>query len=278
MTIKTSGIRPIRRVYADIEVSPNIGLFWAPGSKVSISHDSIVRERAVMCICWKLEGSREVKKVWWDDKQDDKKLLMEFFSDPDIQDADEIVAHYGLGFDFPWLRTRILFHGLSPMPLFKFVDTKAWAAKHFYFNSNKLDYIAKFLFGEGKIKTEYNWWIDILLKNCRSTLNKMVIYCAKDVTLLERVWKKLLPHVPSETHAGVVAGLPQWTCPRTGSTKVKLSKRRVTASGQVKYQMQNLEDGSFYSISQRAFDSYEKHKLPKVRNTPKKGNGGRRIN
>ncbi len=266
-------VRPIVRYFLDIEVSPNIGLFWAPGYKVQINHDAIVNERAVICACVKREGSSKVISFRWDRNQSDKQLLIDLMDE--IKDADEVIGHYGVGFDFPWLRTRILFHGLNPMPLFKFVDTKAWASKHFFFNCNKLDYIAKFLGSTGKIKTEYSWWVNILMKNCQETLAKMVFYCKKDVLELEFVWKKLLPHIPAETHAGVVDGRSKWTCPRSGSRNVILSKRRVTATGQVRYQMQNTEDGSYYSINQSAFNEYQNKDKPvqKVRQLAKARRG-----
>jgi DNA polymerase III epsilon subunit-like protein len=59
--------------------------------------------------------------------------------------ADEIVAHNGDRFDLKWLRTRALLHGLDVMPSPKTIDTLKWAKRYFNFNSNKLDYIAKYL-------------------------------------------------------------------------------------------------------------------------------------
>lgn len=256
-------VRPIKRTFLDIETSPNVGMFWGCGYKVSIGPDNLIHERKIICVAWKDEGSREVKSLEWDKNQDDRQLLIDLMED--IQDADEVIAHFGKGFDIPWLRTRILFHGLNPMPLFKIIDTKEWASKNFYFNSNKLDYIASALGFGHKTKTDFQWWVDILLKNDRSTLAKMVSYCRRDVRLLEQVWHKLLPHCAVEVHAGVVDGREKWTCPRTGSRHVILSKRRATATGQVRYQMQNLDDGSFYSIPEKTYQDYLKAKVARVK-------------
>lgn len=264
-------VRPINRVFLDIETAPNIGLFWGCGYKISIGPDNIIQERRIICVGWKAQGAREVKRLTWDKKQDDRQLLIDLMKD--IEDADEVITHFGKGFDLPWLRTRILLHGLNPMPLFKIVDTKEWASKNFYFNSNKLDYIASVLGFGHKTKTEYQWWVDILMKNCRATLAKMVDYCCRDVRLLEKVWEKLHPHCSGEVHAGVVDGRARWTCPRTGTTHVALSKRRVTATGLVRYQMVNLDDGSYYSLPEKIFNEYknkDKKRLPKIRRTPAK--------
>lgn len=267
--------KPIKRLFLDIETSPNIGLFWRAGNKISVGHDAIIHERGVICVCWKWEGEREVHDATWDDAQNDRGLLIKILSV--MEEADEVIAHFGEGFDIPWLRTRILYHDLNPMPLFKVIDTKAWASKYFYFNSNKLDYIAKFLGFGGKIKTEWDWWVQILMHNCRKTLHKMVVYNKRDVVLLENVWAKLQRHCPSHVHAGVLMGMGKWTCPRTGSRNVSLSKVRVTATGIKRYQMQNNETGGYYSINSQAYESYikETKRVPSIRRTPTKGNGGR---
>ena len=64
-----------KRLFFDIEVSANIGLFWQSGFKLNIGPESIIKERAIMCICYKWEDSKEVHSLEWDSKQCDKKLL-----------------------------------------------------------------------------------------------------------------------------------------------------------------------------------------------------------
>src|SRR3982751_5556673 len=179
----------MKRLFYDIETSPNIGLFWSAGYKIDVSHESIIKERAIITIAWKWQEEKKVHALAWDKRQDDKFMLQTFIRV--ANSADELVAHYGDRFDMPWIRTRCLFHGLDNLALCKTIDTKALASKNFYFNSNQLDYISKFLGGPGKIKTSYSLWKDILLNNCPKALRKMVIYNKRDVVELERVWKKM---------------------------------------------------------------------------------------
>ena len=94
-----------RRLYFDIEVSPNVGLFWQSGYKQNIDYQNIIKERAIICICYKWEDDKEVYEVHWDKKQDDKKLLIEFIKI--ANQADELVGHNGDRFDLPWVRTQI---------------------------------------------------------------------------------------------------------------------------------------------------------------------------
>lgn len=263
----------VRRLFADIETSPTIGLFWGAGFGLNIAHENILVERRIICVAYKWEGERDVTVLRWDENQDDRQLLIEFIEV--ANQADEIVGHYGNHFDWPWIRTRILYHKLPPVPVWKTVDTKALASKYFYFQSNKLDYISDFLGHGRKLHTDFQLWKDVLAGD-QKALDYMCKYCGVDVKRLESVYHDIAPFVPVRSHVGVLGGLDKWTCPRCGGTNVHLSKKRVTSHGTVQYQMQCADDGSYYSISATAYEDYQKdkkRKLSKVRGVAKKRNG-----
>lgn len=180
--------KPKKRLFFDIEVSANIVFSWRIGNDVQLNPDSIIQERAVMCVCYKWEGDDRVYSITWD-KGDDKKLL-EKFSEI-INSADEVITQNGDTFDIKWLRTRCLYYDIPINPKFNSIDTLKMARAGFKFNSNKLDYMGKFLNLGGKIKTEYDLWKNITLHNCKASMNKMVDYCKQDVVLLEQVYGKL---------------------------------------------------------------------------------------
>ena len=117
----------IKRLIWDIETSPVVAYTWGAGYKLNISHDNIIKERKVICIAWKWEHETEAHVITWDKKQDDKAMIKQFLEI--ANEADELVAHYGDHFDAPWFRTRCLFHGLAPIPIYKTIDTKAWSSK-----------------------------------------------------------------------------------------------------------------------------------------------------
>jgi len=150
-----------RRLFFDIETSPNIGLFWEAGYKKNIDYSNIVKERAIICICYKWEDDKEVEGLYWDSKQNDKKMLEKFIQVANT--ATELVGHNGDKFDLAWIRTRCLFHGIPMFPNYITIDTLKIARSKFRFNSNRLNYIADFLGIGQKIKTEFNLWKDILL-------------------------------------------------------------------------------------------------------------------
>lgn len=251
----------VRRLFWDIETSPNLCFSWRIGSKINLSHDNIVHERKIICIAYKWEGERKVTVLKWDRYQDDKAMLKQFVGV--AAQADELVAHYGDNFDMPWFRARCLINRLTPLPSYKTVDTKAWASKYFYFNSNKLDYLGSILGNGKKLHTDYDLWKRIVLNKDDSALRYMMIYCARDVKLLEKVWSDLRFCVAPKTHAGVVSGHAKWTCPHCGSSNVRLSKTKVSSSGTVSYQMFCPECKSYYTISAATYSEYLKKKRKK---------------
>jgi hypothetical protein len=104
----------------------------------------------------------------------------------------------------------------------------------FKFNSNKLDYIAKFLKIGGKSHSEYSMWSDILLKNDRKQLERMVDYCINDVVILENVYKAMSNHIPPKTHFGLRFGGLKDNCPECGSDDLKKDGLTYHAAGTVR--------------------------------------------
>lgn len=247
-------LKKVRRLFWDIETSPNIGFFWRAGPKQFINSDSIIHERAVICICYKWEDEDEVYCLNWDHQQSDRLMLKRF--SVIASTADEMVAHNGDRFDLPWFKTRCIFHGIQTNFSYKTIDTLQWARRNFYFNSNKMDYIATFLGCEGKMKTGLDLWKKVVLKNDRKALKYMVEYCQHDVKILEKVYTRLSEHVNVKTHAGVAAGRDKWSCVKCASEKVRKSKTKISAKGELHHQMQCAECGSYYVISPRVFSDY----------------------
>ena len=110
-----------KRLYFDIETSPNVGLFWSAGYKQNIDYSNIIKERAIICICYKWEDEKETYALTWDSKQDDKKMLIEFIKI--ANQADELIGHNGDKFDLAWIRTRCLFHKIDMFPKYTTIDT-----------------------------------------------------------------------------------------------------------------------------------------------------------
>ena len=214
-----------KRLFYDLEVSPNTGFFWQSGHQISVGYESITKERAVICACYKLEGQSKVYSLKWDKNQCDKKLIKDLVKV--INSADEIVAHNGDRFDLKWLKARAIYHGIEVSPYIVSHDTLKLAKTHFKFNSNRLDYISKFLLGVGKLDSGYDLWKDICLKNSKSAMAKMIRYCKTDVVRLEQVFEKFRPFIKPKTNFAMERG----NCPECGSDRLIINKTWTLPSG-----------------------------------------------
>lgn len=249
----------IKRLFFDIETSPNIGLFWTAGYKQTISPDNIIKERAIICICYKWADEKEVHYITWDDKQDDRKILEKFIKV--ANEADELVGHNGDKFDLPWIRTRCIYHNIPVFPNYVTIDTLKSARSKFKFNSNKLDYIAKFLGIGEKIHTGYDLWKKIVLEKDQESLNNMVTYCQNDVVLLEKVYNRMSSYIPSKTHHGILIGNGKTSCPECGSNEMNLSQKRLSALGTMRIQLQCKKCGKYHTVSEKTYNDIIESKV-----------------
>ena len=237
----------IKRLFFDIETAPNVGLFWESGYQVNVPYENVIKERAIICIAWKWAGEKTVHSLNWNEKQDDKEMLVNFIDV--LNKADEIVAHNGNSFDIKWVRTRCLYHGIPVIPNYITIDTCKIAQSRFRFNSSSLDYLSQFLGLGKKIETKFDLWKKVLLDNDRKSLAYMVKYCKNDVALLEKVWDKLNTYVePTSNFADY-----SHHCPECNSKNVIVNKRRVTAVGYKKITFRCSDCGKYHTMAESKF-------------------------
>lgn len=213
-----------RVLLLDIETLPNVGLFWSLRVDGYLSHDNIIQERTILCAAWKWLGSPRVRsiavraRVRGNPEEEDRRILKRLWKE--IAMADAVVAHNGDRFDMKWVRARLVMLGLPPLKPVIQIDTKKIAKDNFYFNSNRLDYLGKKLGVGGKIKTDYDLWLECLTSRDPATrrkgLAKMVKYNKHDVEVLEGVYLKLRPFVTTKLNRALFSDDPERTCPHCG--------------------------------------------------------------
>lgn len=213
-----------------------------------ISHDAIQQEKYIISASFKWLGEKEITaislidfKATWDKDPTDDRLLVKAIREK-LLEADVIVHHYGDSFDIKSFNSRCVFHGFKPVnPLIQ-IDTYKIAKKHFFFNSNKLDYLGKFLGFGGKIKTRAGLWLDCM-KGDEDAITDMVRYNKQDVRLLEQVYLKLRPYTVAKANMGLfVEDQSELVCPTCGSSHIHQRGYRYTSTGrQLRFQCQ--EDG-----------------------------------
>jgi len=244
--------KKFKRLFFDIETSYNVVSTWNIGYDVHIGHENILKERAIICICYKWEHEKTVHSLKWRNG-DDKQLLIDFMKI--LDSADEIIGHNSDKFDLPWIRTRCIYHRISMFPDYQSIDTLKISYSKFRFNSNKLDYLGKFLGFGGKEDTGgFKLWQDIIERNSTTAMDKMIRYCKRDVLLLEKVFQRLFKYAKHKTHVGVIEGKLKTSCPKCGSYKISQNGQRVLASGNIQHRMRCSSCGGHFTLPNYILD------------------------
>lgn len=247
-----------RRMFFDIETSYCEGWFWRPQFNTNIDYTQVLKPSAIICVCWKWEGSKKIHHLEWS-KGNDKELSLKFYET--MLTADEVVGHNGDKFDLRWLNTRYLIHGITSIPKIKSIDTLKIARKNFKFSSNRLDAIGKELGFGGKIKHDgIDMWHNIIQRNSRKSMADIVRYCKRDVDLLEKIYHKLEGYEKPKTHVSVAVGNEKWGCPRCASPNVRISTTKYSAVGVPYTQMQCNSCKKYYSIAEAVRKRYVQYK------------------
>lgn len=247
-------IAPIKRLFFDIETSPMIVYSWRTGWKLNIPTENIIEDWKIICISYKWEHEDEVKNLTWDKNQCDKQMLIDFIKI--MNEADECIAHNGDRFDIKKIRTRCIFHRIPMFPKYRTLDTLKKAKSGFNFNSNRLDYIAKFLGVGAKLEHDgFDMWVECVKGNPEA-LKKMVEYCDMDIIVLEDVYLTLQNYILGNTHTGVHNGKMKASCPSCASEDVSLIKNSVTAKGTIVRLMECNTCDYNYEISNRAWRNF----------------------
>lgn len=221
-----------RILFLDIETLPNILTSW--GLKIHsgyISHDNILQERTILCAAWKWAGVKRVRSIavrpgsGGRADEEDRRILKRLSHELSLADA--VVTHNGDNFDMKWIRARLVILGMPPHKPVIQIDTKKIAKAHFYFNSNRLDYLGKAMKLGAKIKTEFDLWLDCLthrdVRTRRKALRKMIAYNKQDVILLEKIFNKMRPFVVAKLNRAQMQedeDVASRTCPTCGEDKL----------------------------------------------------------
>lgn len=208
-----------RIVLYDIETSHNVIAKFDLREEFT-NPANIIQERYIICAAWKTLGATHTQATSGLDNparfakhpHDDKHVVKTLHAA--LRQADAIIAHNGDKFDLRWLQGRMLFHGLPPLPPIKSIDTLKMARRTFYLNSNRLDYLGKYLGLGGKTTTPGGLWMDVL-RGQKKAVRTMVEYNKRDVELLEQVYLKILPYTTTALNLQLFA--ETGGCPHCGS-------------------------------------------------------------
>lgn len=154
-----------------------------------------------------------------------------------LNEADYVIAHNGVKFDFPRINSRLAVNNLLPVTPYMPIDTCRLARKHFGFLSNKLDDLLSTFGLEGKTSTGFELW-ERCINGDNKALKEMEEYNINDVVILEELYKKIRPYVK---------GLPSVSQSMTGRN----GNIACTVCGS-----ENVKFEGHYRTNQNIFRSY----------------------
>lgn len=256
-----------KRLFFDIETSyMEVTKIFRIGEQY-IRPDQIKKHSAIICICWKFQGSDKIHSLKWDNGCD-KEMIHKFVDI--MNDCDEVCGHNGDNFDIKWIRTRALKHGIKSMPDIKSIDTLKISRNKLKLPSNKLDEIAKY-FGLGK-KIEHRgmpMWEEVIEHNSKKAMKEMVDYCKMDVELLEKIYLLLEGFTKPKTHVGVWVGNDKCSCPNCGADNYIVNKTRYSANGSESKGLKCNDCHKYYSVSLKVYNDNQQEKRDEERRKKK---------
>lgn len=214
----------------DLETLPNEGYFFeCYNDKRAIPLAFIRRPKAICTIAYKWRGADTAHVLVAKTPYEDGDVLQEFM--PIWEKAKFTVAHYGSGFDEPFLAGRLLANGLPPLPPVTMVDTYKMARKHFgkTLNSNKLDYLGEIMGLGNKNKTDATLWVRCS-QGDPEALKEMALYNVQDVNLLEKIYDRLRPYVKSKINMNLLTDDAVNRCKSCGSENLEHLGFEMTAA------------------------------------------------
>lgn len=180
-----------RILYLDIETELHTSMHFGMWN-VNINPSLIVKPGRVMCFSAKWQdGKNEFYSKWQHGEAEMVARAWEM-----LNEADYVVHYYGTKFDIPHLNTEFAIANIPPPAPFKQVDLKTAVSKNLMFPSNKLQYVSTALGYDGKHKTDVDLWVDTMAGKPKAQ-KYMEKYNRQDVDLLEELYHRLLPWIPS---------------------------------------------------------------------------------
>ena len=206
----------------------------------------------VLCVAWKWLGEKKIHLVsitdfdlFDSDCTNDRLVVRE--AAKEIAKADMWVTWYGQRFDVPYLQTKLLQHGMKPLPPIPHVDGWRIARYKMKLHSNRLASVSDFLGIEEKTPLKGPTWIKAAAGH-KHSIKYVERHCKQDVLVLEQAYEALRPLCT--THPNMSLATDRQSCPVCSTGK--LIKRGFTIARTRKYQRWQCTDCGAWSKSSQA--------------------------
>ena len=245
----------------DIETAPETAYIWKR-FKETVGQTQIKAPGYVLCVAWEWMGE-EVQTIGlygrrsWNrgDRTNDYAVVKK--AHELLCEADIVVGHNIRTFDMATLNARFIAHGLPPPTPYKICDTLEVLKKKLRLPSNSLESASHYFGIETKEKQPFTLWRECMNGN-PDAWEKMLTYCAHDVTVVCELYKKLIPWADLHPNMGLYTDNGEKViCPKCGCDN--LERRGIQRSVVHQYQRYQCKDCGGWSRSRNPIKVNRSH-------------------
>lgn len=133
--------------------------------------------------------------TWEKNRGDDKQITTDIAEE--LKRHAIVITHYGMYFDIPFLRAKMVRHQQEPLPQMFAIDSWAIARKNFQVSSRRLKNLARFFRIGEKEQVEGDLWIDAAYNGDRKAMDAIVSHNIVDCEVLEKLAAISFPYLKS---------------------------------------------------------------------------------
>ena len=223
-------------VFFDIETLPDLPAALTVWPQLSSYPGQTMKAtiNSICCVAWKVLGGDEVHCIkawdfpgWGTNVNDDKALCEELYKI--LLAADCVVGHNSKRFDWRFVQTRLMLHGLPTLPKITHVDTCKESSRNLFVFNNRLQTLARSFTSMEKMDHGLGWelWERTHARDPEA-MQIMEEYNKKDVIVTEEVFRRLRPVISTIPNHNLFNPLREKSCPSCGSTRLLSNGKRHT--------------------------------------------------
>lgn len=244
--LKSSAANPTAKVLVmDIETSPFTAYSYNRW-QVNIS-DAMRRDDDIMILSFAYKWLGEDEVFYEENRNHCDKAILQKLSKV-LSEADVVIGHNMGKFDTPMVNTRLVMNNLPPVRPYRIIDTLKIAKRHYRFERNTLDWVARSLGCSRKLEHKnfpgMSIWIEMLHGNDEAWAENKD-YNKMDVIVTEEIYEKMKPFTKPHASLVVGSGSTMKRCVTCGSTKLKPAGYAYTNVS--KFQQYECEDCHSFS-------------------------------
>lgn len=132
---------------------------------------------------------------WDTNREDDSQIVVDIAEE--LKKYAVVITHYGTRFDLPYMRAKMVKHGIPNLPPMFGVDTLQIARQSFAVSSRRLKSLAAYLDLGSKTEVEGSLWLKAAYSGDRQAMDAIVEHNIVDCEVLERLASLCFPFLRS---------------------------------------------------------------------------------